>query len=267
VHYPTRGRAASSEKTAGGSVSTAAWGEERRVNPEFLARWFWQLFLAIGVVTLIVGAVMFVRTVQFVADAKRATGTVVDLSRERDSEGDVSFYPVVRFTAGTGETIVFVSSSGSSPASETPGDRVEVLYDPDDPYDAKLSGFLHLWLPAAIFPGVGAVFIAAAWYLRRRLRVMSVADAEWLRAHGRHLNGESPRVVTDSLKVQGHSPFRLEVNVHDATRNEVRVLTSDPIWFDPTPHIAGRKTLDVYIDPMRPERYLVDISFLPRLAG
>jgi hypothetical protein len=34
-----------------------------------------------------------------------------------------------------GETIEFVSSSGSSPPSELPGDRVEVLYDPDDPYD------------------------------------------------------------------------------------------------------------------------------------
>jgi hypothetical protein len=87
-----------------------------------------------------------------------------------------------------------------------------------------------------------------------------------LAAHGHHLNGDSPRVVTDSVEIQGSSPFRLEVDVHDATRGEVRVLTSDPIWFDPTPHLENRKTLDVYVDPMRPERYLVDISFLPRLA-
>ena len=173
----------------------------------------------------------------------------------------------MRFVTANAETIEFVSSSGSSPASESPGDRVEVLYDPDDPYGAQLSGIFHVWLGPAVLAMVGAGFVASAWYTRRRTRVTSVADAEWLRTHGHHLNGDSPRVVTDSVEIQGSSPFRLEVDVHDATRDEVRVLTSDPIWFDPTPHLENRKTLDVYVDPTRPERYLVDISFLPRLAG
>jgi hypothetical protein len=57
------------------------------VNRDFLAGWSWRLFMAIGVVILIVGAVMFVRTVRFVAEAEHATGTVVDLSRRSDSEG------------------------------------------------------------------------------------------------------------------------------------------------------------------------------------
>jgi hypothetical protein len=37
------------------------------VNRDFLARWSRRLFMAIGVVILVVGAVMFVRTVRFVA--------------------------------------------------------------------------------------------------------------------------------------------------------------------------------------------------------
>jgi hypothetical protein len=36
-----------------------------------------------------------------------------------------------------------------------------------------------------------------------------------------------------------------------------RALTCERIWFDPAPHIADRKTLDVDIDPVAPERYLV----------
>ena len=265
--YPDTEVAAGSEKAAGGSVSTVAPGEERRVNPELTTRWFWRAFLAIGVVVLIVGAVMFVLTVRFVAEAEHATGTVVDLSRRSNSEGTVLFYPVVRFVTANGETIEFVSSSGSAPALESPGDRVEVLYDPDDPSHAKLSGLFHLWFGPAILSVLSACFITVAWFLRRHTRVPSVADAEWLRSHGRHVNGESPRVITDSLEVQGRSPFRLEIDVHDAGRDEVRVLASERIWFDPTPHLENRKTLDVYIDPVRPERYLVDISFLPRLAG
>jgi hypothetical protein len=127
------------------------------VNRDFLARWSWRLFMAIGVVILIVGAVMFVRTVRFVAEAEHATGTVVDLSRRSDSEGTV-FYPVVRFVTANAEPIEFVSSSGSSPASESPGDRVEVLYDPDDPCGAQLSGIFHVWLGPAVLAMVGAGF-------------------------------------------------------------------------------------------------------------
>jgi Protein of unknown function (DUF3592) len=264
VPVPDTEAAAGIEKAAGGSVSTAARGEERRVNRDFLARWSWRWFLAIGVVLLIVGAVVLVLTVRFVAEAEHATGTVVDLSRRSDSDGTVSYYPVVRFVTANGEAIEFVSSTGSSPASESPGDRVEVLYDPDDPKGAQLSGILHVWLPPIVLAIIGAVSVAEAG--RRRMRMTSVADGEWLRAHGHHLNGDSPRVVTDSVEIDGRSPFHLEVDIHDATRDEVRVLTSDPIWFDPTPHLENRKTLDVYVDPGRPERYLVDISFLPRLA-
>jgi hypothetical protein len=236
------------------------------VSPDRRGLWEWRVSLAVGVVALIVGAVWLVRTVQFVAEAEHATGTVVDMSRERDSEGDVSFHPVVRFRTAQGDTIVFVSSYGSSSPSESPGDRVEVLYDPDDPSDAKLSGLFQVWLFPAVVLLIGASSIGTAWYRRRRVkRGPSEADIEWLRAHGRQVKGGSPRVVhDDSLEIQGSSPFLVEVDVHDPVRDEVRVLTSAHVWFDPAPYIADREALDVYIDPERAERYFVDLSFLPR---
>lgn len=227
--------------------------------------WFLRLFFAIGVVVLVVGAVMFVRTAQFLAEAERATGTVIDLSRETDSEGGVAFHPVVRFRTTEGEAVEFVSSFGSSPPSAEPGDRVDVLYDPDDPYDAKLSGFFDLWMPPGIPVVVGGGFIAIALFLRHRTRGLSRADTDWLLRHGRLLTGRSPRVVHDTaIEVMGSSPFRVDVDVHDPVRNEVHVLASGLVWFDPSPFLTDRESLDVYIDPQRPERYLVDLSFLPR---
>jgi Protein of unknown function (DUF3592) len=139
-----------------------------------------RLLLAVGVVVFVVGVVLFARAAQFVADAEHATGTVIDLSRERDSDGRVSLYPVVRFTTADGQTIEFVNPSTSNPPSETPGDRVAVLYDPDDPYDAQLSGFLHNWLPPTTFSAFGAFFVAAAWYVRRRDRVSEDRLVPWL---------------------------------------------------------------------------------------
>jgi Protein of unknown function (DUF3592) len=121
--------------------------------------WAPQVCLALGVVLLVGGAIFFVHTKRFVAGAERTTGTVIDLSRKTDSEGEVAYYPVVRFTTAEGRTVEFVSSSGSSPASKSEGDRVEVLYDPDDPRDAKLSGFFDLWLFPLAFGALGGIFV------------------------------------------------------------------------------------------------------------
>jgi hypothetical protein len=63
--------------------------------------------------------VTLVRTVQFVQRAEHASGTVIDLSRETDSDGEVTFYPVVRFTTAEGKEIEFKSSSASSPPASS----------------------------------------------------------------------------------------------------------------------------------------------------
>jgi hypothetical protein len=135
-------------------------------------RWVWRVFFAGGIAALVAGVLLLVHTARFVADAERATGTVVDLSVETDADGDEIFHPVVRFVTTESEEIEFVSSTGSVPPAHSPGDLVEVLYDPNDPSDAKLSGFFDLWLFPLLPVVLGAAFIAAAWFLRRRMRAV-----------------------------------------------------------------------------------------------
>jgi hypothetical protein len=134
-------------------------GRSRGLGRHDVLRWLPLVFSAVGVVLLVIGAVLLVRTVQFVTTAEHATGTVIDLSRETDSEGEALFYPVVRFSTADGEEIEFKSSTGSSPPSHSTGDSVEVLYDADDPNDARLSGFLDVWIEPAIFLFIGAGFV------------------------------------------------------------------------------------------------------------
>ena len=234
------------------------------MSMERLLYWTPRVLLGVAAVLVVVAAVVAVSTARFVANAERTEGTVIDLSRSEDSEGSVTYSPVVRFTV-EGRTIQFTSSSGSS-SPPSVGDRVEVLYDPDDPHDARLSGFLDLWL----FPLVaGAIALIASVigvvFLRRTRRPISKEDVAWLRRHGRRVEGASPRVVHCSeIDVAGRSPFRLDVDVHDRLSNKVRVLGSEYIWFDPEPYLGDRRAIDVYLDPEDPERYLVDTSFLPR---
>jgi hypothetical protein len=156
---PGRSRVDRADSTLGGRPSTRSRKRGRSKRERSLVRWLPYAFLAGGVVLLIVGAALLVRQVQFVTAAERATGTVVAVSRETDSDGEVTFYPVVRFTTAHGKEIEFKSSTGSKPASHSTGDRVEVLYDPDDPSDAQLSGFLDLWLGPGVLLLLGACFV------------------------------------------------------------------------------------------------------------
>jgi hypothetical protein len=71
----------------------------------------------------------------------------------------------VSFTTANGKEIQFKSSTGSNPALHSTGDRVEVLYDPDDPGDAELSGFFDLWLLPGVVLFIGAGFVVVPFVL------------------------------------------------------------------------------------------------------
>ncbi|MEU6388451.1 DUF3592 domain-containing protein [Streptomyces sp. NPDC046939] len=146
------------------------------------ARWITVALLAFGALFLVIGAIMAGVSASYVAHAERAPGTVVALEwredhsggtrRKRSSDGPVA-YPVVAFTSADGERRTFRSSTGSKPPAYDEGERVEVLYRPDSPEDARINGFLSLWLLPLIFGGVGLLITATGTTIalvRRRRR-------------------------------------------------------------------------------------------------
>ncbi len=50
------------------------------------------------------------------------------------------------------------SPSRPSRGNSIVGERVEILYKPDDPQSARLNGFFSLWFGPAVFGGIGALF-------------------------------------------------------------------------------------------------------------
>ncbi|WP_051095249.1 DUF3592 domain-containing protein [Streptomyces sp. LaPpAH-108] len=142
-------------------------------------------FIAFGVLFLGIGAAVAGVSVSYLASAERAQGTVVALewrdghssgvSRHRRSSGP-SAYPVVAFTTKDGERRTFRSDAGSNPPAYEEGERVEILYRADSPEDARINGFLSLWLLPLIFGGIGALFAGFgtvfALLLRKQARSM-----------------------------------------------------------------------------------------------
>ncbi|WP_055551319.1 DUF3592 domain-containing protein [Streptomyces sp. NBRC 110028] len=128
------------------------------------SRWITFGVIAFGAVFLVIGLILAGMSVSFLTDAKRAQGTVVALEWRNDSSGasrkatqsnKPAAYPVVEFTSADGTSRTFRSSTGSNPPSYDEGDRVEVLYRADSPDDARINGFVSLWLLPLIFGGLG----------------------------------------------------------------------------------------------------------------
>ena len=101
---------------------------------------------------------LYADTRRDIAVAASADGVVIDLIASRDSDGDVSYYPRVRFMTPAGEPVEFTGSVGSRPATFDIGEAVAVLYDPDDPRDARINSFFQLWFAPLILGFLGLVF-------------------------------------------------------------------------------------------------------------
>jgi hypothetical protein len=64
--------------------------------------------------------------------------------------------------------------------------------------------------------------------------------------------------------VNGRSPYQIISQAPDPASNTVRVFESENIWFDPSEYIKS-ETIDVLLHPENPKKYVMDISFLPKL--
>jgi hypothetical protein len=223
-------------------------------------RLFRYLFGGLGFAMLAGAALMVVHTRQFVAQAVRADGEVIDLV------GSKTRAPVVRFTDGAGRTVEFRSSVSSSPPAFDIGEKVVVLYDAAAPAEAKIESWSDLWFGPTILGGLGTVFasVGVGLWLAPLLRARKEFD---LRHNGRAVQAAFRRVeLNTSLRVNNRNPWRLVCEWQDPATGEVHEFVSRNLWYDPTDLILA-ETLDVFVDKGNPRRYFVDVSFLPEAAG
>ncbi|KAF3888029.1 MULTISPECIES: DUF3592 domain-containing protein [Nostocales] len=121
----------------------------------------------IGILVTTVGITTGLNNYSFVKKAISTQGTVINNLHDSTKSSN-SYYPLVKFTARTGETVVFESKVGSSSPKYTKGDRVEILYQPQKPNAAMINTWIHLWFFPIIFSTTGSlsVLIGAALLAR-----------------------------------------------------------------------------------------------------
>ena len=203
-------------------------------------------------------------TKTFLETAARTEGTVVELIRSR-SDGSDTYKPVVHFVDQNGKTIEFTSSTSSNPPSYSVDEKVGVWYDPMKPQHAEIDGYFSLWGITAIFGGLGAIFFLVGAGIIVGTTVKSRQD-EHLRTRGPPIETDLQSVqLNTSFEVNGKHPYKVLTQWFNPFTSEVHVFESDSVWFDPTSYLKDRK-ITVFIENDNPKKYLVDLSFLPKLA-
>ncbi|MBU7582497.1 MAG: DUF3592 domain-containing protein [Nostoc sp. TH1S01] len=126
-------------------------------------RVFGSIFAGIGSIFVITGIIIGVNTRSFFGKSISTQGTVIDVvkHKSRDSNGrsSTNYYPVIEFTANSGKLVEFEANSGSNPPTYTQGQKVEILYNPQEPESAMINSSADLWVLPAIFTGLGSIFV------------------------------------------------------------------------------------------------------------
>lgn len=221
-------------------------------------------FFAVGLALLTVAVVSATNTRAFVAHANNAHGTVIEMIRRQSSDSD-TYAPVVRFVTEAGEAIEFTSRTSSNPPSYATGERVEVLYRPLAPRDARINDFGSLWAGSIMFAAIGSTFflIGAGLIASAVFEARKAAD---LKRNGTRVLTTVQRVEhNQNLKVNGRNPYRVFTQWKNPSTAETRIFESNYVWFDPSSYLNGRD-IAVFVGRNDPTRYHVDLSFLPKSA-
>jgi hypothetical protein len=119
-----------------------------------------------GALFLGIGGWFYLDQHGFEAKAEKATGTVIDVKRHKTTSTtggrqrtSIVYRPVIRFEVG-GKSYTFTSGSASSDYNYKKGVRLDILYDPANPQEARLADNL-VSLIAILMIGVGGLILMA----------------------------------------------------------------------------------------------------------
>ena len=135
------------------------------------------IYILMGLFFTVLGAALLIWVINNISDRIKAldnfektTGTVIEMREVPETEqAGVTYAPVVKFEDKNGKTYIHSSNVSSDPPKYKTGDKVEILFDKNNPDDAFINSFLAKWsgtimlliLPLILLPaGLWMIFAA-----------------------------------------------------------------------------------------------------------
>ena len=198
----------------------------------------------------------FVHQWNFLKTASHSSGTVIENVQIASSKGRSTFSPVIEFYTQNGEKVAFKSLNSSNPPQYTIGQKVEVLYQPDNPKNAQIHSFFSFWL-GTIFSGVlGFLFLGVGLgsVIKIILRKQLISR---LQQFGMRVTAKVLRVK--SVKTSDRR-YGYKIVAQYEAEGKVYLFESDILAFQPNKFLGSE--ISVLVDPANYRKNYVEIDFL-----
>ena len=137
-------------------------------RPGLFPRIILSVFLAVTVLMLAISALSAINTGRALSKEKNAPGHIVDLVARRDQTGKEFYYPVVEFYLPDESLKIIELAEGSWPPAYEKGQSVTILYDPEQPLNARIksaSSAVLMWTVPIIMGVLGVAFLIATLFV------------------------------------------------------------------------------------------------------
>ena len=139
------------------------------------------------------------------------------------------------------------------------GDKVKVFYRIDNPDKSRISDGVKRGKQVLFWSFIMVLFNTLSVY---HLRKKNKTEKDF-KTTGRKVEAQIQRIDFDmSLTVLKAHPYFIDCKWVDPITGKEYTHTIRYVWTDPKTLLAGRNTIDVYIDRNDPEKYYMDIAFL-----
>lgn len=213
-----------------------------------------KIFLVLSLVTILTGTLIFLEASSFQKKAKVTEGTVV----LRDAT-----YFYVQYLSDDGKVRTHRGSHGKNKKYYI-GDKFKVFYLINNPDRSRISDGKKGGR-RVIIAGMALLLLALLGIYQNRKKNKSANN---LRTTGRKVQAEITGIETDmNTTVMEKHPFIINCRWVDPMTGKEYSHSIKQLWKDPAPLLAGRNSIDVYIDRDDPEKYFLDDEFLGEIKA
>ncbi|NPV02639.1 MAG: DUF3592 domain-containing protein [Brevinematales bacterium] len=115
----------------------------------------------VGLPVIITGFIGISESSAYYGSCGSVEGIVVANKYKEETKNSTSYRPVVMFFTPDGTKIHFTDPVDTFYEEYRVGDKVAVLYPPDDPSNARINSWMRIWFEHAFIIGAGFILIAA----------------------------------------------------------------------------------------------------------
>ena len=214
-----------------------------------------KIFFVLCAITIIAGAIIYLEASIYQKKSKITDGTVINTG--------LSNYEI-HYTSDDGVERIYKGNHGSSKGwNYHDGDIVKVFYKADNPDKMRFSEGVRFGKKVV---KIGVIMLLFNLFLVYTDRKRTKSENSF-KTTGKKLQAQIVNIGTDtSISVLRKNPFFVDCKWTDPNTGREFTHTIRYIWKDPKMLLAGRDSIDVYIDPDNLDKYFLDISFLGAAA-